>query len=265
VAVITARGLGKSYGAKAALRGVDLDIGPGERVAVVGPNGSGKTTLMRCLLGLVSFDGTVRIAGHDPIRDHAAAQVHVAYVPQRAPSLPVPVGELVRFWAGQREGDPSTLQACCRAFGLDLESVWTQRFPALSGGMQQKLLAAMALATRCPLMLLDEPTANLDPAARTEFFRSLAARDPAPALLLSSHRLDEVQHLVDRVLVFVDGELRFDDALDRFLADPSLAAAAGMDAATAATKLPGFVNQAQPALARAESRMPGVVPLRRIR
>jgi ABC-type multidrug transport system ATPase subunit len=231
--MIQVRGLTKIYGARRALCGVDVQVGAGERVAVVGPNGSGKTTLMRCLLGLVSYQGTVSMVGHDPLRDHAAAQVHVAYVPQRSPALPVPVGELVRFWATERGGTAAELTACCSAFGLDLQGVWTQRFPSLSGGMQQKLLAAMAIATRCPVMLLDEPTANLDPHARIAFFERLAHRSPAPTLLLSSHRLDEVRHLVDRVLVFAEGALTFDDSLDRFLADPSLAAAAGMETGTA--------------------------------
>jgi ABC-2 type transport system ATP-binding protein len=78
-------------------------------------------------------------------------------------------------------------------------------------------------------MLLDEPTANLDPQARTEFFDQLARRSPPPTLILSSHRLDEVRHLVDRVVVLADGKVTFDDRLDRFLADASLAEAAGLE------------------------------------
>jgi ABC-2 type transport system ATP-binding protein len=227
--VIEVRGLRKLYGDRAALRGVDLQVRPGERVALVGPNGSGKTTLMRCLLGLVACEGTVSIVGHDALRDHAAAQVHVAYVPQRSPLLPVPVNEIVRFWEAERGGSASDLVACCTTLGLDVETVWRQRFPALSGGMQQKLLAAMALTTRCGIMLLDEPTANLDPPARAAFFERLARRDPAPTVLLSSHRLDEVRHLVERVVVLAEGAVAFDDTLARFLGDPALAAAAGLE------------------------------------
>jgi ABC-2 type transport system ATP-binding protein len=186
----------------------------------------------------VRYEGTVTVAGHDATSAHAAAQVHLAYVPQRAPSLPVPVNELVRFWAEQRDVRPRELSTCCARLGLDLDAVWALPFPSLSGGMQQKLLAGMALASRCHGMLLDEPTANLDPGARAVFFADLAAREPPPTLLLSSHRLDELCPLVDRVIVLADGEVAFDDSLDRFLAEPTLAAAAGMETRAGATVLP---------------------------
>lgn len=218
----------KDYDGRPALKGVSLRIEPGERVALVGPNGSGKTTLLRVLLGLVSFRGSVRVCGHDPLADHAAAMTHMAYVPQRSPALPVPVKEIVAFWAAERGLDASRVAELSQAFGLDLGGAWAQRFVALSGGMQQKLLAAMALGTDCPILLLDEPTANLDPHARTRFFERLAARRPAPTILLSSHRLDEIRHLVDRVVVLADGVVSFDDRADHFLADAGLAEAAGV-------------------------------------
>ncbi|MEQ1505996.1 MAG: ABC transporter ATP-binding protein [Myxococcota bacterium] len=227
--MITVDRVWKSYGPRVVLRGVSLAIAPGERIALVGPNGSGKTTLLRCVLGMVQFTGAIRVCGHDPLLDHASAQIHAAYVPQRAPALPVPVGELVAFWSAERGQAPEGLVAACRALGLDLGGVWTQPFPSLSGGMQQKLLAAMALATDCPVLLLDEPTANLDPAARVALFDALGARSPAPTVVLSSHRLDELRRLVDRVVVLADGEIREDRPIEAFLADPALAAAAGLD------------------------------------
>lgn len=222
-------GLVKRYGARAVLKGVDLEIAPGERVALVGPNGSGKTTLMRCLLGLVRATGQVRIAGHDAWTEHEAAQVHVAYVPQRAPALPATVGQVVEFWSATRRLGAERLGVVARVFGLDVEALGTVPFTALSGGTQQKLLAAMALATECPILLFDEPTANLDPQAREVFLAMLRDRRPAPTVVLSSHRLEEVTHLVDRVLVLTDGRISFDAPVDRFLAEPGVAAAAGMD------------------------------------
>ncbi len=222
--------LWKSYGKRPILHGVSFGVDPGERVALVGPNGSGKTTLLRCLLGLVQAEGTLRIGGRDPLRDHAEAQRLVAYVPQRAPAMPVPVGELVGFWSAQRSLPRESLLAATDALGLDVTRIWGQPFPSLSGGMQQKLLAAMALASECPVMLLDEPTANLDPQARATFFDALAARDPAPTLVLSSHRLEELRRLVDRVLVLREGRVAFDEGLDAFLATPELAVAAGLEA-----------------------------------
>lgn len=222
--------LWKEYDGRPVLRGVHLAVRAGERVALVGPNGSGKTTLMRCLTGLVQARGTVRIDGHDPWAAHAESQARVAYVPQRAPALQAPIAEVVAFWARQRARPEAELLDRCGAFGLDLGSVWRQRFSALSGGMQQKLLAAMALASGCPVLLCDEPTANLDPAGRRVFLDGLAERRPPPTLVLSSHRLEEVRALVDRVVVLDNGTVIFDAPLATFLADPARAEAAGLDA-----------------------------------
>lgn len=227
--MIEVRALGKSYDGRPVLRGVDLSVAAGERVALVGPNGSGKTTLMRAILGFVQASGAVRVCGHDPWREHAAAARHVAYVPQRAPALQVPVGELVGAWASLRELPAERLHALAADFQLDLAPVWKLRFAALSGGMQQKLLAAMALASPCQVLVFDEPTANLDPASREVFLARLAERRPAPTVLLSSHRLEEVRHLVDRVVVLTDGLVRFDDRLDAFLSNPRWASEAGLE------------------------------------
>lgn len=218
----------KRYGGRAALAGVSLQVRPGERVALVGPNGSGKTTLMRAALGLLAAEGRVRVGGHDPWTDHRAAMVNVAYVPQRAPALDAPVGELVAAWAALRGQPAARLHDEAAAFGLPVADVERVPFRALSGGMQQKLLAAMALATSASIFFFDEPTANLDPAARAVFLSRLAARDPLPTLVLSSHRLDELQALVDRVVVLADGRVRFDDHLGAFLDAPALREAAGL-------------------------------------
>lgn len=227
--MIVVRGLAKQYDGRPVLRGIDLSVVAGERVALVGPNGSGKTTLLRALLGLIRTSGTVSICGHDPFRDHAAAQVHIAWMPQRAPALPAPVGELVRAWSAFRGLPTARLLSCADDLALDLNALRCVPFAALSGGMQQKLLAAMALASECPILMFDEPTANLDPQARKEFFGKLAKRTPAPTLVLSSHRMDEVRDLVDRVVVLTDGAVRFDDYLSAFLADPVLAQHAGLE------------------------------------
>jgi ABC-2 type transport system ATP-binding protein len=226
--MIRAHHLERAFDGRPVLRGVDLEVGPGERVALVGPNGSGKTTLLRALLGLVRAGGEISVAGHDPWVEHAAAQAHVAWVPQRAPALPLPVREVARAWSAMRQLPVERLGGVAAVFGLDLDALAGVRFPSLSGGMQQKLLAAMALASECPILLFDEPTANLDPHARDVFLGLLGARRPAPTVLLSSHRVEEVTSLVDRVLVLDDGRVRFDGGLDTFLADPTLARDAGL-------------------------------------
>ena len=225
---IDLRKLQKRWDDRLVLRGVDLTVAPGERVALVGPNGSGKTTLLRALLGFVRAEGWARVDGLDPWGDHARAMTRVAYVPQRAPALPAPVGQLAEAWASLRNSSPEALAESAAAFGLDLHALRAVRFSALSGGMQQKLLAAMALASTARVLLFDEPTANLDPGARAVFLAALAARQPRPAILLSSHRIEEIHALVDRVVVLSEGAVLFDDHLDAFLAQPELAHAAGM-------------------------------------
>lgn len=228
--MISVEALWKEYDGRPALKGVNLSIAAGERVALVGPNGSGKTTLLRVLLGLVSFRGQVRICGHDPLRDHAAALTHLAYMPQRSPALPVPVREVLHFWARERRLPIERVMEICGSFGLDLGPLWTLRFASLSGGTQQKLLAAMSLATDCPLLLLDEPTANLDPQSRAAFFSRLGEREPAPTLLLSSHRVDELRHLVHRVVLLTDGTISYDGPVDAFLRDQGIPDGQELDA-----------------------------------
>lgn len=218
----------KYYGKKPALRGVNLRISAGERVALVGPNGSGKTTLMRSALGLLAAEGRVRVGGHDPWTEHKAAMIHVAYVPQRAPALGAPIGELMAAWAALRDRPVEVLRIEAEAFGLPVSDLTGLPFSSLSGGMQQKLLAAMALASTARILLFDEPTANLDPAARAVFLSRLDERTPSPTVLLSSHRLDELQALVDRVVVLSEGRVIFDDGVETFLSSAVHRAAAGL-------------------------------------
>lgn len=231
-AALELRGVRKAFDGRPVLRGVDLELRAGERVALVGPNGSGKTTLLRSMLGLVSVEGWIRVGGRDPRAEHAQAMAAVAYMPQRAPALPASVRDLVSAWARLRGRDPERVGELAGALGLPLGPVATVRFTELSGGMQQKLLAAMALAAEAPLLVLDEPTANLDPAARAVFLATLAEARPAPALLLSSHRIEELQDLVDRVVILAEGAVRFDGALDEFLAAPELTRSAGVVSST---------------------------------
>jgi ABC-type multidrug transport system ATPase subunit len=206
----------KSYGAVRALASVSLDIHAGERVAFVGSNGSGKTTLLRCLLGLLRFEGTVTIGGSDvSLRPEVALQ-QVAYVPQIAPPLDAPVREVVEAYTRLRGRAASGVVARAHALGLDLEASAGKRFRDLSGGMKQKLLAALALAAETPILVCDEPTANLDGEARAEFMRQLDARPEGGAVLLCSHRVDEVRLLVDRVVELSEGTVHRDAAVADF-------------------------------------------------
>jgi ABC-type multidrug transport system ATPase subunit len=208
--VIAINSVRKRFGPVVALDGVTLEVAPGERVAFVGTNGSGKTTLLRALLGLVRVEGRVTIDGSDVARRPETALRHVAYIPQIAPPLEAPVAEVVQAHRALRGLGPCDVERKARVLGLDLGACAAKRFRDLSGGMKQKLLAAMALATEAPILVCDEPTANLDGEARAAFFAELAARPAASIVVLCSHRSEEIAELVDRVVELRDGRVAHD-------------------------------------------------------
>ena len=193
------------------LAGIDLEIEPGDRVALVGSNGAGKTTLIRCLLGEYQCQGQVSVNGQDPRQQRTEILKHVGFVPQISPPLKMPVGQLIRFAAGVSDSDPSRMLAVSQQLGLDADRIRRQPFNKLSGGQKQKLLISIALGRDCDLLVLDEPAANLDPEARHTFFQLLAARQAQVAMLISSRRLDEVAALVNRVVELDQGRIVLND------------------------------------------------------
>jgi ABC-type multidrug transport system ATPase subunit len=209
--MISIEHVGKRFGRVQALRDISLQIDPGERVAFVGSNGSGKTTLLRALLGLSRTSGRIRIGGHDVALHPELALAHVAYVPQIAPPLEAPVSEVVGAYAALRGIALHQVAEQAAVMGLSLAELARVRFRDLSGGMKQKLLAAMALATSAPILVCDEPTSNLDAAARQAFFGALERRGPGSILVLCSHREEEVHGFVERVIELRDGELIRDE------------------------------------------------------
>jgi ABC-2 type transport system ATP-binding protein len=207
----------KRFGRLRALDGVSLGIERGERVGFVGANGSGKTTLLRALVGLLRVEGRIRIGGVDVAAapEHALAQV--AYMPQIAPPLDAPVAEVVRATIALRRIERAKVAALAARIGLVLDDVAHVRMRDLSGGTKQKLLAALALAAAAPVLVCDEPTANLDAAARAAFFREVEGRASDSILILCSHRVEEIRLYVDRVVELAEGHVVRDEAVDAAL------------------------------------------------
>jgi ABC-2 type transport system ATP-binding protein len=201
----------KSFGPIMALHDVSLRIERGERVAFVGSNGSGKTTLMRAILGLLRIDGRVTIAGIDVAKQPELALEKVAYIQQISPPLEAPISEVVRAHAALRGIEMRATTEMAARLGLDLDAVMHTRFRDLSNGMKQKLLAAMALATGAEVLVCDEPTSNLDEAAREAFVQVIEQRPPDRVVVICSHRLEEVHKLVDRVVELRDGHVAKDE------------------------------------------------------
>src|SRR5262245_51582093 len=184
---IEAQGVRKRFGRVVALDGVSFEVAPGSRVALVGPNGSGKSTLNRILMGLLACEGAVRLDGRCPFRERVAVAHAMAYVPQAAPALAAPVGELVRAIARVRGLESAAVTEVAAALDLELAAVAPRPFRSLSGGTKQKLLIALALAARASLLILDEPTGSLDASTRERVFGLFETLRPDATLLLCSH------------------------------------------------------------------------------
>src|SRR5436190_7292466 len=215
--------LARSFGPTKALAGVDLAIPSGRRVGLVGPNGSGKSTLIRILMGLLQHEGEVRIDGFDPLVDRVRLAPALAYVPQVAPAFAAPTGELVAAVCGLRRVDPRRVETPAKALGLDLATLAGTPFRTLSGGMKQKLLIAVALAAEARLLILDEPTASLDARSRDRCLRLLSDLPRETTVVLCSHRLEEMRHLIDHVVSLEEGTVRFQGAASEFLGLRALA------------------------------------------
>jgi ABC-2 type transport system ATP-binding protein len=152
------------------------------------------------------------------IRDRLGA---IGFVPQLPPPLKMPVGQLIDFSAALCNTDPQRIHEIAKRLGLDVGSILSRQFVRLSGGMKQKLLIAIALGRAAKVLVMDEPAANLDPEARKIFFDLLAERQQDATMLISSHRIDEVSALVNRVIELDMGKVVLDD---RVADDVSLSA-----------------------------------------
>ena len=208
----------KRFGHFTALDDVTLTISEGSRVGLIGPNGSGKSTLTRIMMGMLAAEGTVQIGGLSPFADRVLLAQRLAYVPQAAPALTAGVRDLVRAVATVRGIAPSMIAARGRELGLDIEAVGDRPLRSLSGGMKQKLMIALAMAaTEASLVIMDEPTAGLDAASRRRFYTVFGALRPM-TLVLCSHRLEVLRHLIDHVILLDEGHVAWDGPLDTFLA-----------------------------------------------
>jgi len=204
--VIEVAGLRKRFGRATALDGLDLTVRAGEVHAFLGPNGAGKTTTIRILLGLLRKDGgTAALLGGDPWRDATRLHSRIAYVPGDVTLWPsLTGGEVIDLLArlrGDRGGGQRRAELI-EAFDLDP----AKKTRAYSKGNRQKVALIAALASDADLLLLDEPTAGLDPLMEAVFRQRIEAeRRNGRSVLLSSHILAEAEALADRVTIIRAG------------------------------------------------------------
>ena len=199
--------LTKRYGGFTALDACSLGVPAGETFGLLGPNGAGKTTLLRLLLGFIRpTSGSARVAGFDCLAESLAVRAHTAYLPGEARLFRRMNGfQTLDFFAGLRR-ECRRERAAEVARRLDLDC--SRQVARMSTGMRQKLALAVVLATDAPLTILDEPTANLDPTARSEVLALVReARAAGRTVIFSSHVLSEVETACDRVAIVRAGRL----------------------------------------------------------
>ena len=201
--ILEVRGLTRSFGDREVLRGLDLDLRPGERLALRGANGSGKSTLLRCVLGsLTPSAGEIRIDGVQAGTIAARSLVGATFSQDRSFYLRLSGRENLRFFARLRLRDARRADAAVERLGeeLELERILAQRVDRCSTGMVQQLGFARALLGDPKLLLLDEPTRSLDDGAVERLWGALDRR-PEAGVLFATHRADDVARCHDeRVL-----------------------------------------------------------------
>lgn len=206
--IVRVRDLTKKYGAFTAVDGVSFDVNAGEVFALLGPNGSGKTSTLKCLVGLnVPTSGQIVVNGVDAIADPTEASRHISYLPQRVvfPES-VTAREVLRFHARLRGLEMSVAEEALES--AKFNGAAGKPVGTFSGGMVQRLGLAVAALPSAPVLLLDEPTASLDPQGVIrfrEFVREQRAR--GTTVVFSTHLLSEVEQLADRTAVFVGGKI----------------------------------------------------------
>src|SRR5262252_6553799 len=210
--VIRAQGLTKRYGMTVAVDHIDFDVQAGEIVGILGPNGSGKTTTILMLLGLTEpTEGWAEVAGFDPLRQPLEVKRRVGYLPDTvgfydglsARDNLAYTGRLAGL--ARREIDERIAAALAR---VGMPDVGRERVGTFSRGMRQRLGLAEVLMKQPSIAILDEPTATLDPHSTQEFLGMIRSlKDDGTAVLLSSHHLDQVQSVCDRVALFNQGRI----------------------------------------------------------
>ena len=215
--MIEAIGLSKFYGDFAAIRDVTFSIPKGQVVAFLGPNGAGKSTTMKMLTGyLAPSQGTARIAGHDMTSDRIAGSEKLGYLPENGPLYPdMTPRQLLEFFADARGLEPKRKRERIDAV-IDLcalGSVIGKAIGKLSKGYRQRVGMAQALLHEPDVLILDEPTAGLDPNQIRDVRKLLRKLGENKTILLSTHILQEVEAIANRVVFLDEGRLVYDGAV----------------------------------------------------
>ena len=213
--MIEVKNLTKKFGSHTSLDNINVEFNKNDYIALMGANGAGKTTLIRSILGYYHPNaGSVSINGLDPIKQRIEVLENISFVPQLPPPIKLSIRELMQYVSVSANVDTKLISHYANEMKLDISSSGgniNKSFFALSGGMKQKLLIAISLAKKSNIIIYDEPTANLDPKARDDFYRLLKQNEDDKVLLFVTHRLEEVEQIVNRQIYMDMGKIVSDE------------------------------------------------------
>ncbi len=216
MACIEARGLRKAYRGTVALDGIDLQIEEGRIVGLIGPNGAGKTTALNSILGLTSYEGTLRVLGRDPWTQREELMRDVCFIADVA-VLPrwMRVSQALDYVAGVH---PRFDRAKAEGFLAKTNLRRTSKVRELSKGMATQLHLALVMAIDAKLLVLDEPTLGLDILYRKQFYDSLLNDyfDRSRTILVTTHQVDEIQNILTDVMFLDRGRIVFSSEMEAF-------------------------------------------------
>ncbi|QCR22481.1 ABC transporter ATP-binding protein [Pontibacter sp. SGAir0037] len=211
--MITIENLQKSYGKLQVLKNLSVTFGAGKVVSVIGPNGSGKTTMSKCILGMVlPHGGDIKIGGESILGQHAYRS-QIGYMSQigRYPEN-MKIRQVIQMIRDIRKDAAEVDEELIGLYGL--KEMYEKRMGALSGGTKQKVSAALAFMFNPQILILDEPTAGLDPVS-AEILKSkiLKEKKKGKLILITSHIMSEVEEVADEVICLVEGQVKFHETI----------------------------------------------------
>lgn len=211
--MITIENLRKSYGKLQVLKNVSANFEDGRVISIIGPNGSGKTTMSKCILGMVLPDsGDIKIDGESVLKKHAYRS-QIGYMPQigRYPEN-MKIRQVIGMIRDIRKDVKQVDEELIGLYGL--QGIYEKRMGALSGGTKQKVSAALAFMFNPQVLILDEPTAGLDPIS-AEILKSkiLKEKKRGKLILITSHIMSEIEEVADEVMCLMDGQLKFHETI----------------------------------------------------
>ncbi len=205
----------KNFGEVNVLDDITLEIKEGDKIAMLGPNGAGKTTLIRAILGYYRLNsGKIEVDGMNPVMHRTQILKKISFIPQLPPPIKISLNDLINYICTTTGVQKESIIREAEDMELDVGKNINKPFFKLSGGMKQKFLIAIALARKSELYIFDEPTANLDPKGRENFYHLLKNLDERSSVIYVTHRLEDLKGLTNRLVYLDIGKITEDKKIE---------------------------------------------------